>query len=133
MRGRLGPGGSGKGKSGCLGDSWPSLPTVPATLLYYVCSLEKIPQCNCSFYGIPTPFVQWLMDGVPVIKKNMSDTFQVTTTITAPWANSTITFTGKPEEVMSLRCEGKNKYGIQEASIFLVPGKYTGVLVTGLE
>ncbi|XP_054567285.1 myelin-associated glycoprotein isoform X2 [Eptesicus fuscus] len=94
---------------------------MPATLLYYVCSLEKIPQCNCSFYGIPTPFVQWLMDGVPVIKKNMSDTFQVTTTITAPWANSTIRFTGKPEEVMSLRCEGKNKYGIQEASIFLVP------------
>nr|KAF6270053.1 hypothetical protein mPipKuh1_007997 [Pipistrellus kuhlii] len=94
---------------------------TPAKLLHYACSLEKVPQCVCSFYGIPTPVVQWLMGGVPVTKKNMSDTFRVTTTITAPWANSTITFAGNPEEVPSLRCEGRNKYGIQEASIFLVP------------
>nr|KAF6274941.1 hypothetical protein mMyoMyo1_010352 [Myotis myotis] len=94
---------------------------IPATLFHYVCSLEKKLQCSCSFYGIPTPVVQWLMGGVPVRLKNMSDAFQVAITVAAPWANSTIEFTGKPETVMSLHCEGKNKYGIQEASIFLVP------------
>lgn len=67
------------------------------------------------------------MEGVPVILKNTSDVFQVNTTSATPWANSTIKFTGKPEAVMSLHCEGKNKYGIQEARVFLVPGKYTGV------
>lgn len=121
------PEGVEKGHRGASVTPDPSLPTGPATLLHYACSLEKVPQCNCSFYGIPTPVVQWLMGGVPVIKKNMSDTFRVATTIAAPWANSTITFAGKPEEVPSLRCEGKNKYGTREASIFLVPGKYTGV------
>uniref|UniRef100_G1Q733 Ig-like domain-containing protein n=1 Tax=Myotis lucifugus TaxID=59463 RepID=G1Q733_MYOLU len=94
---------------------------IPARLSHYVCSLKKKPQCNCSFYGTPTPVVQWLMGGVPVRLKNMSGAFQVATTVAAPWANSTIEFTGKPETVMSLHCEGKNKYGIQEASIFLVP------------
>lgn len=117
-----------EGKPGASVTPGPPSPTEPATLFYYVCSLKKNPQCNCSFYGIPTPVVQWLVEGVPVVRlKNMSGAFQVTTTVASYWANSTIELTGEPEAIASLHCEGKNKYGIQEATIFLVPGKCTGV------
>ncbi|XP_014653071.1 PREDICTED: SIGLEC family-like protein 1 [Ceratotherium simum simum] len=96
---------------------------APARLLYSSCSLEKTLQCSCSFYGIPTPSVQWLMKGVPVGVNSMGNILQVTSTIIAPWANSTINLLGEPEILMSLRCEGKNQYGIHTSSIFLIPDK----------
>lgn len=73
------------------------------------------------------------MKGVPVSVNNMDNILQVTSMIRAPWNNSTISLLGKPEIVMNLRCEGKNQYGIYASSIFLIPGKYTEGLVTGIE
>lgn len=58
---------------------------------------------------------------------NMNNIFQVTVSIIAPWANSTITLLGEPEITMGLHCEGKDQYGIHTSNIFLIPGKYTGV------
>uniref|UniRef100_A0ABI8A6M5 Ig-like domain-containing protein n=1 Tax=Felis catus TaxID=9685 RepID=A0ABI8A6M5_FELCA len=95
----------------------------PTRLLYSSCSLEKTLQCNCSFHGIPTPSVQWLMEGVPVDVNSTDNIFQVTSTIIGPWTNSTISLIGEPEIVMSLRCEGKNQYGTHTSSIFLLPDK----------
>uniref|UniRef100_A0A667IX04 Ig-like domain-containing protein n=1 Tax=Lynx canadensis TaxID=61383 RepID=A0A667IX04_LYNCA len=95
----------------------------PTRLLYSSCSLEKTLQCNCSFHGIPTPSVQWLMEGVPVDVNSTDNIFQVTSTVIGPWTNSTISLIGEPEIVMSLRCEGKNQYGTHTSSIFLLPDK----------
>ncbi|XP_036689917.1 SIGLEC family-like protein 1 [Balaenoptera musculus] len=95
----------------------------PTRLLYSSCSLEKTLQCNGSFHGIPTPSVQWLMGGVPVGLNNMNNILQVTFSIIAPWANSTISLLGEPEIVTGLHCEGKNQYGIHTSSIFLITDK----------
>ena len=67
------------------------------------------------------------MEGVPVGVNNTDGSLQVTSTKIGAWNNSTISLTGEPEIVMSLHCEGKNQYGIHTSSIFLLPGKYTGV------
>ncbi|XP_072824734.1 SIGLEC family-like protein 1 isoform X1 [Vicugna pacos] len=106
----------------------------PARLLHSSCSLEKTLQCSCSFHGIPTPSVRWLMGGVPVGVNGPDSGLQVTSSITAPWANSTISLTGEPEIVTRLRCEGKNQHGIHASSIFLIPDKnsISSVFVKGL-
>ncbi|XP_039100285.1 SIGLEC family-like protein 1 isoform X2 [Hyaena hyaena] len=106
----------------------------PTRLLYSSCSLEKTLRCNCSFHGIPTPSVQWLMEGVPVNVNSTDNILQVTSTIIGPWANSTVSLIGEPEIVMSLRCEGKNQYGIHTSSIFLLPDKHSvySVFMKGL-
>ncbi|TEA25479.1 hypothetical protein DBR06_SOUSAS11710083, partial [Sousa chinensis] len=98
-------------------------PTAPASLLYSSCSLEKTLQCSGSFHGLPTPSLQWLMGGAPMGLNNMNNIFQVTFSIIAPWANSTITLLGEPEITMGLHCEGKDRYGIHTSSIFLIPDK----------
>uniref|UniRef100_G3TYP6 Ig-like domain-containing protein n=1 Tax=Loxodonta africana TaxID=9785 RepID=G3TYP6_LOXAF len=106
----------------------------PTRLLNFSCSFEKTLQCSCSFQGIPTPSIQWWMGDVPVGVNSMDNVLQVTSTIFAPWANSTINLVGKPEIVMSLRCEGKNQYGIHTSSIFLIPNKnsVSSVFMKGL-
>ncbi|TKC53744.1 hypothetical protein EI555_018492, partial [Monodon monoceros] len=76
----------------------------PASLLYSSCSLEKTLQCSCSFHGIPTPSVQWLMGGAPMGLNNMNNTLQ-------------------PEITMGLHCEGKDQYGIHTSSNFLISDK----------
>ncbi|XP_012412497.1 SIGLEC family-like protein 1 [Trichechus manatus latirostris] len=106
----------------------------PARLLNFSCSLEKTLQCSCSFHGLPTPSMQWWMGDVPVGVDSMDNILQVTSTIFAPWANSTISLFGEPEIVMRLHCEGKNQYGTHTASIFLIPNKnsVSGVFMKGL-
>ncbi|KAM5207495.1 SIGLEC family-like protein 1 [Hipposideros larvatus] len=96
---------------------------VPATLLHSSCSLEKTLQCSCSFYGIPTPSVQWSMEGVPVSVNSMDNILQVSSTITAPWANSTISLAKQPEVDTRLLCEGKNHNGSHALSILLMSRK----------
>ena len=123
----LRPGGGGHGVR-MLADSWPSFPAAPARLLYFSCSWKKTLQCSCSFRGVPTPSVQWLMGGEPVDLNSMNENFQVTSNIAAPWVNSTISLPGEPEIVTGLRCEGRNQYGIHTSSIFLIPpSKCAGV------
>uniref|UniRef100_A0A9L0K0P6 Ig-like domain-containing protein n=1 Tax=Equus asinus TaxID=9793 RepID=A0A9L0K0P6_EQUAS len=106
----------------------------PPRLLYSSCSLKKTLQCSCSFQGIPTPSVQWLMDRVPVSVNSMSNILHMTSSVSVPWANSTISLTGDPEIVTKLHCEGKNEYGIHTSSIFLIPHKnsVSNVFLKGL-
>ncbi|KAF3814913.1 hypothetical protein GH733_017189 [Mirounga leonina] len=94
---------------------------APARLLYSSCSLEKTLQCSCSFHGIPTPSVQWWMGGTPVGVNNTDKVLQVTSTIIAPWANSTISLTEQPRMSTRLLCKGKNKNGTHALSILLLP------------
>ncbi|XP_038383957.1 SIGLEC family-like protein 1 isoform X1 [Canis lupus familiaris] len=101
----------------------PLLQLAPARLLYSSCSLEKTLQCSCSFHGIPTPSVQWLMDSVPVGVNNTDGRLQVTSILIAPWANSTISLTEQPKMSTSLLCKGKNQNGTHALSILLMPRK----------
>ncbi|XP_049477637.1 SIGLEC family-like protein 1 isoform X2 [Panthera uncia] len=95
---------------------------APARLLYS-CSLEKTLLCSCSFYGIPTPSVQWWMGGAPMGANSVDSSVHVTSTIIAPWANSTISLTEQPKMSTSLLCEGKNQNGTHALSILLMPRK----------
>nr|XP_012421193.1 PREDICTED: SIGLEC family-like protein 1 [Odobenus rosmarus divergens] len=106
----------------------------PTRLLNSSCSLEKTLQCSCSFHGLPTPSMEWLLEGVPVSVNNTDKVLQVTSTISGAWNNSTISLIGEPDILMSLRCEGRNQYGIHAARIFLLPDKHSdsNVLVKGL-
>ncbi|XP_044116429.1 SIGLEC family-like protein 1 [Neovison vison] len=106
----------------------------PTRLLNASCSLEKTLQCSCSFHGLPTPSMQWLLDGVPVSVNNTNSIFKVTSTVIGAWNNSTISLTGEPDLLMNLRCEGKNQHGIHASRVFLLPDKHSGssVFVKGL-
>ncbi|XP_004767198.1 SIGLEC family-like protein 1 [Mustela lutreola] len=106
----------------------------PTRLLNASCSLEKTLQCSCSFHGLPTPSMQWLLEGVPVSVNNTNSIFKVTSTVIGAWNNSTISLTGEPDLLMNLRCEGKNQYGIHASRVFLLPDKHSGssVFVKGL-
>uniref|UniRef100_A0A8C7BYS4 SIGLEC family like 1 n=1 Tax=Neovison vison TaxID=452646 RepID=A0A8C7BYS4_NEOVI len=96
---------------------------VPTRLLYSSCSTERTLQCSCSFHGIPTPSVQWWMEGSLVDENNPDGDLQVTSTITAPWANSTISLAEKPKKSTKLLCKGKNQSGTHALSILLIPRK----------
>uniref|UniRef100_G1M6S3 SIGLEC family like 1 n=1 Tax=Ailuropoda melanoleuca TaxID=9646 RepID=G1M6S3_AILME len=106
----------------------------PTRLLDPSCSLEKPLQCSCSFHGLPTPSMQWLMEGVPVSVNNTANILQVTSTILGAWNNSTISLIGESDILMNLHCEGKNEYGIHASRVFLLPDKHSGssVFVKGL-
>ncbi|KAF3814914.1 hypothetical protein GH733_017190, partial [Mirounga leonina] len=109
-----------RGDGTCL-----KFPATPTRLLNSSCSLEKTLQCSCSFHGLPTPSMQWLLEGVPVSVNNTDKVLQVTSTIFGTWNNSTISLIGEPDILMSLRCEGRNQYGIHAARIFLLPDKHS--------
>lgn len=131
IRRRLGPGGSGEGKSQHLAASWSSLHTAPARLIDSFCSLEKILRCTCSFHGIPTPHVRWWMEGDIVGVDGLDESRQVNSTILGPWANSTISLTEEPEKGTHLLCEGKNHHGNHMMSIMLMSSEDGGGPVTG--
>ncbi|NP_001408401.1 SIGLEC family-like protein 1 isoform X1 [Rattus norvegicus] len=92
----------------------------PARLLNSFCSVEKTLQCSCSFHGIPTPSVQWWVDGTPVDVNSGHGHLQVTSTTLGPWDNSTLSLAKDPEMGTVLLCEGKNQHGIDGLSILLM-------------
>ncbi|XP_032182161.1 SIGLEC family-like protein 1 [Mustela erminea] len=104
-----------------MADPLPQL--APTRLLYSSCSTERTLQCSCSFHGIPTPSVQWWMEGSLVDENNPDGDLQVTSTIIAPWANSTISLAEKPKKSTKLLCKGKNRNGTHALSILLIPRK----------
>ncbi|XP_060232110.1 SIGLEC family-like protein 1 [Meriones unguiculatus] len=90
----------------------------PPRLLGSFCDVEKTLQCSCSFHGIPTPSVQWWMDGTPVFGR-----LQVTSTTLGSWDNSTLILSKNPEMGTILLCEGKNQHGTYGLSILLMSRK----------
>ncbi|XP_028641582.1 sialic acid-binding Ig-like lectin 11 [Grammomys surdaster] len=106
----------------------------PARLLKYSCLLKRTLTCSCSFYGIPTPSVQWWVGGTPVSVKSIDAILHMTSTTLEPWTNSTIHLMWEPEIIRRLRCEGKNQYGVHASRIFLIPDKssISSVFLRGL-
>lgn len=51
----------------------------------------------------------------------------MTSTTLESWTNSTIHLMWEPEIIKSLRCEGKNQYGVHASGIFLIPGEWREV------
>ncbi|KAM7330959.1 hypothetical protein ACRRTK_010148 [Alexandromys fortis] len=98
----------------------PPLQREAARLLNSFCAVEKTLQCSCSFRGIPTPSVQWWMDGVPVDTNSGHGHLQVTSTTLGPWDNSTLSMAKNPEMGTVLLCEGKNQHGTHGLSILLM-------------
>nr|XP_048288970.1 SIGLEC family-like protein 1 [Myodes glareolus] len=98
----------------------PPLQWEAARLLHSFCAVEKTLQCSCSFRGIPTPSVQWWMDGVPVDVSSGHGHLQVTSTTLGPWDNSTLGMAKDPEMGSVLLCEGKNQHGTHGLSILLM-------------
>ncbi|XP_034343607.1 SIGLEC family-like protein 1 [Arvicanthis niloticus] len=92
----------------------------PARLLNSFCAVEKTLQCSCSFHGVPTPSVQWWVDGAPVDVNSGHGHLQVTSTTLGPWDNSTLSLAKDPEMGTVLLCEGKNQHGIHGLSILLM-------------
>ncbi|XP_027985229.2 SIGLEC family-like protein 1 isoform X1 [Eptesicus fuscus] len=88
----------------------------PAELVSSSCSLKKMLQCSCSFHGVPAPYVRWWLKGDVIGIDNP----QVTSTILAPWSNTTISLTEMPEMGTHLLCEGKNEYGNHAMNIILM-------------
>ncbi|XP_050998686.1 SIGLEC family-like protein 1, partial [Acomys russatus] len=95
----------------------------PARLLDSFCAMEKTLQCSCFFHGIPTPSVQWWVDGVPVDVNSGHGHLQVTSTILGPWDNSTLSLAQAPKMGTVLLCEGRNQHGTHGLSILLMSRK----------
>ncbi|XP_028641665.1 SIGLEC family-like protein 1 [Grammomys surdaster] len=113
--------GSSKANSGSAESDY--TPVETARLLNSFCSVEKTLQCSCSFHGIPTPSVEWCVDGVPVDGNSGHGHLQVTSTTLGPWDNSTLSLAKDPEMGTVLLCEGKNQHGIYGLSILLMSRK----------
>ncbi|XP_054444404.1 SIGLEC family-like protein 1 [Pteronotus mesoamericanus] len=92
----------------------------PAKLLSSSCSLEKVLQCSCSFYGVPAPYVRWWMKDDIVGVDSTPDSPQVESTFLGPWANTTISLAEMPEMGTRLLCEGMNERGSHVMSIVLM-------------
>ncbi|XP_045712185.1 SIGLEC family-like protein 1 [Phyllostomus hastatus] len=103
---------------------------IPARLVSFSCSLEKVLKCSCSFYGVPVPYVRWWMKGDIVGIDGMDDGSQVISTHLGPWTNSTISLAEMPEMGTSLLCEGKNTHGVHGMSIVLMSIKSSLVTQT---
>lgn len=110
-----------------LTDLCPFFPTAPARLLNYSCLLKRTLTCSCSFHGIPTPSVQWWVGRTPVSVNSIDAILHMTSTTLESWTNSTIHLMWEPEIIKSLRCEGKNQYGVHASGIFLIPGEWREV------
>uniref|UniRef100_A0A8C6R3A8 Siglec family like 2 n=1 Tax=Nannospalax galili TaxID=1026970 RepID=A0A8C6R3A8_NANGA len=96
---------------------------APTKLLNFSCLLRKNPRCSTSFHGIPTPSVEWWVDDAPVSANSTDIILQVTSTMLAPWANSTILLMWEPEIIRRLRCEGRNQYRVHAFRVLLIPSK----------
>ncbi|XP_063126116.1 uncharacterized LOC130062809 isoform X4 [Rattus norvegicus] len=107
---------------------------APARLLNYSCLLKRTLTCSCSFHGIPTPSVQWWVGRTPVSVNSIDAILHMTSTTLESWTNSTIHLMWEPEIIKSLRCEGKNQYGVHASGIFLIPDKssVSSVFLRGL-
>ncbi|XP_059133870.1 SIGLEC family-like protein 1 isoform X2 [Peromyscus eremicus] len=98
----------------------PHLQLEPARLMSSFCAVEKTLRCSCSFHGVPTPSVQWWMDGAPVDVNSGHGQLQVTSTTLGSWDNSTLSLLKDPEMGTVLLCEGKNQHGTHGLSILLM-------------
>ncbi|XP_038169746.1 sialic acid-binding Ig-like lectin 10 isoform X2 [Arvicola amphibius] len=79
--------------------------------------------CSCSSRAWPAPSLRWRL-GEGLLEGNSSNvSFQVTSSATGPWANSSLSLHGVLWPSLWLSCEAWNIHGAQSASVLLLPGK----------
>ncbi|XP_041511751.1 sialic acid-binding Ig-like lectin 10 isoform X2 [Microtus oregoni] len=79
--------------------------------------------CSCSSRAWPAPSLRWRL-GEGLLEGNGSNgSFQVTSSSTGPWANSSLSLHGVLWPSLSLSCEAWNTHGARSASVLLLPGK----------
>lgn len=79
--------------------------------------------CSCSSRAWPAPSLRWWL-GEGLLEGNSSNvSFQVTSSSTGPWANSSLSLHGVLWPSLWLSCEAWNPHGAQSASVLLLPGK----------
>ncbi|XP_068944958.1 sialic acid-binding Ig-like lectin 13 isoform X2 [Petaurus breviceps papuanus] len=77
--------------------------------------------CTCSVQAEPAPSLRWWVGGRPVEGNGSSDTFQVISNRSGPWANSSLS--GKVDRVpdTTVSCEGMNPQGTHTLLFQLLP------------
>ncbi|XP_057612352.1 sialic acid-binding Ig-like lectin 10 isoform X1 [Chionomys nivalis] len=79
--------------------------------------------CSCSSRAWPAPSLRWRL-GEGLLEGNGSNgSFQVTSSSTGPWGNSSLSLRGVLWSSLSLSCEAWNSHGARSASVLLLPGK----------
>ncbi|XP_051845560.1 SIGLEC family-like protein 1 [Antechinus flavipes] len=98
----------------------------PPKVLNSSCSwTEEGLLCTCSVQAEPTPSLYWWLGDNPIQGNSSNNTFQMVSTTSGCWTNSSLSLRQKPDPAFSLRCEGKNHHGTQSLSILLVPDRTT--------
>ncbi|CAO2614589.1 Sialic acid-binding Ig-like lectin 10, partial [Lemmus lemmus] len=79
--------------------------------------------CSCSSRAWPAPSLRWRL-GEGLLEGNSSNvSFEVTSSSTGPWANSSLSLRGVLWPSLWLSCEAWDTHGAQSASVLLLPGK----------
>ncbi|XP_072463850.1 sialic acid-binding Ig-like lectin 13 isoform X2 [Notamacropus eugenii] len=81
--------------------------------------------CTCSVQAEPAPSLLWWVEGKPVEDNSSSDTFQVTSSRSESWANSSLRVKVDRVPNITVSCEGKNPQGIHTLFFQLVPDRPT--------
>ncbi|XP_074075587.1 sialic acid-binding Ig-like lectin 14 [Macrotis lagotis] len=81
--------------------------------------------CTCSVQADPAPLVSWLIGGKPVEGNGSSNTFQVTSTKSGSWVNSSLSMNTDRIPNNTISCEGKNPKGTHTLLFHLVADKIT--------
>ncbi|XP_068944970.1 SIGLEC family-like protein 1 isoform X1 [Petaurus breviceps papuanus] len=77
--------------------------------------------CTCSVQAEPAPSLRWWVGGRPVEGNGSSDTFQVLSDISGPWANSSLRVKVDRVPDTTISCEGKNPQGTHTLLFQLLP------------
>ncbi|KAM7330968.1 hypothetical protein ACRRTK_010157 [Alexandromys fortis] len=79
--------------------------------------------CSCSSRAWPAPSLRWRLGEGLLEGDGSNGSFQVTSSSTGPWANSSLSLHGVLWPSLSLSCEAWNTHGARSASVLLLPGK----------
>ncbi|XP_072463852.1 sialic acid-binding Ig-like lectin 5 [Notamacropus eugenii] len=81
--------------------------------------------CTCSVQAEPAPSLFWWVGGKLVENNSNSDTFQVTSTRSESWTNSSLKVKVDRVPNITVSCEGKNPQGTNTLLFQLVPDGLT--------
>ncbi|XP_072471619.1 sialic acid-binding Ig-like lectin 5 [Notamacropus eugenii] len=89
--------------------------------------------CTCCVQAEPPTSLLWWVGGKPVEDNSSNDTFQVTSTKSVPWANSSLNVKVDRVSNITISCEGKNHQRTHTLLCHLVPGDGWGREGAGAE
>ncbi|XP_043849886.1 sialic acid-binding Ig-like lectin 11 [Dromiciops gliroides] len=98
----------------------------PPKMLNLSCSWFKgVLLCTCSVQAEPAPSLHWQVGGKLVEGNSSSNTFQVISSRSGPWANSSLSVKMDRVPNIDISCEGKNLQGTHTLLFQLVPDRST--------